>query len=160
MTKEMLKEVKKLWGRELWIVNCPEYCGKLLYLDRGAESSYHRHEKKRETFFCLEGTVGLTIEGKGYMLTPFARPKTVEPGVLHSFTGLTDAVILEVGTHHDDGDVIRLTESKAAKNPRIDCRKLDDCPKVRMVFDKDLLEFQYLEAIEEICHKCDEREPY
>lgn len=134
MSKEDLKEVKKDWGRELVIVNCPKYCGKLLYLDRGAESSCHKHMVKQETFFCLEGTAGLTIEGKVYMLTPFTRPKTILPGRLHSFTGVTDAVILEVGTHHDDRDVIRLTESKAAKNSPIDCRKLNDGPK-RVICD-------------------------
>lgn len=112
--KEVLKEVKKVWGKELWVVNCPEYCGKLLYLDKGAVSSYHRHLKKKETFFALEGHVTLTTEGRDYMLNPYSRPKTIVPGKLHSFSGITKAVILEISTHHDDTDVMRITESKAA----------------------------------------------
>lgn len=112
MTKETLKEVKKAWGRELWIVNCPKYCGKLLYLDEGAESSIHYHKEKQETFYAHSGKVVLNIESKSYMLTPFSRPKTIKPGAKHSFLGITDSVILEVSTHHDDSDVFRITESK------------------------------------------------
>jgi len=107
-----MKEVKKTWGKELWIVNCPEYCGKLLYLDKRAQSSYHYHRQKKETFYCLEGQAALTIEGKDYMLNPFARPKTIQPGMRHSFLGLTDCIILEISTHHDDSDVVRLNESR------------------------------------------------
>ncbi|GAI09553.1 unnamed protein product, partial [marine sediment metagenome] len=71
MTKELMKEVEKVWGNEVWIVNCPLYCGKFLYLDKGAESSYHYHKEKQETFYCLKGQVALTIEGRDYMLNPF-----------------------------------------------------------------------------------------
>lgn len=112
---EVMKEVEKVWGSELWVVNC-EYCGKLLYLDKGAKSSYHRHEIKKETFFCIEGEVALTIEGKEYKLLPLYQPITIKPGQLHSFRGITDATIIEFSTHHDDRDVVRLTESRAAKN--------------------------------------------
>lgn len=113
--KEELKEVKKVWGKELWVVNCPEYCGKLLYLDKGAVSSYHKHLKKKETFFALQGVTALTIEGKDYMLNPYSRPKTIFPGQLHSFVGISDAVILEVSTFDSGEDTVRLTESKAGK---------------------------------------------
>jgi len=37
-----------------------------------------------------------------------------------------------------------------------DCPKLDDCPKIKMVLDKDLLDFQYAEAIRAVCAKCKE----
>jgi len=104
--------VPKVWGEEVIIVNCEKYCGKLLFLEKGAESSYHYHKEKQETFFALNGQVGLTIDGKGYMLNPFARPKTIRSGVKHSFRGLTKAVILEVSTFHSDNDVVRETESK------------------------------------------------
>ena len=113
MIKETMKQVNKAWGRELIIVNCDKYCGKLLYLDKGAESSYHQHINKQETFFCLEGQVALTIEGRDYMLNPYSRPKTIEPERLHSFRGITSAVIIEFSTPHDDSDVYRLTQSKS-----------------------------------------------
>lgn len=111
MTKETLKEVKKAWGKELIIVN-DEYCGKLLYLDKEAQSSYHKHLKKKETFYCLEGQVALTIEGRDYMLNPYSRPKTIKPGQLHGFMGITDAVIIEFSTHDSPEDTYRLTQSK------------------------------------------------
>ena len=111
--KETLHTVEKVWGKEVWIVNNDKYCGKLLYLDKGAECSYHHHEQKQETFYALQGQVALTIEGKGYMLNPFSRPKTIMPGQNHSFMGLSKAVILEISTHHDDEDVVRLEESKS-----------------------------------------------
>ena len=37
-----------------------------------------------------------------------------------------------------------------------DCPKLDDCYKVKMVLDKDLLDFQYAEAIRSVCANCSE----
>ena len=37
-----------------------------------------------------------------------------------------------------------------------ECPKLDDCLKVKMILDKDLLDFQYAEAIRAVCAKCSE----
>lgn len=112
MKKESFKEVEKVWGQEIWLVNRAEYCAKLLILNRNAESSYHAHEKKTETFWPIEGYAVLTVEGKEYTLAPFARPKTIEPGEKHKFRGVTEAIILEVSTTHDDSDVVRFSESK------------------------------------------------
>ena len=154
--KETMEEIKKVWGKELVIANCDEYCGKLLYLDKGAKSSYHYHKQKQETFYCIDGQAALTIEGKDYMLNPFSRPKTIRPGQKHSFMGIANSVIIEISTHHDDSDVVRLTQSEASEF----CPKLDECPKIRMVLDKDMLDFQYSESIREICAKCSEGEVF
>lgn len=104
-----MKVVDKVWGKEYWIVN-DEYCGKFLLLNKGSQSSYHYHNEKKETFYPLRGGVLLTVEGKEIRL---GRAYTIEPLVKHSFKGLTDAVILEISTHHDDKDVVRLCPSKA-----------------------------------------------
>ena len=37
-----------------------------------------------------------------------------------------------------------------------DCPKLDECHKVKVVLDKDLLDFQYAEAIRTVCANCSE----
>ncbi len=37
-----------------------------------------------------------------------------------------------------------------------DCPKLDECPEVKMVLDKDLLGLQYVEAIRTVCASCSE----
>jgi len=112
MRKEPLVTVDKVWGEEIWLVNCPEYCSKLLLLDKGAKSSYHYHKTKKETFHAIEGYAILTIEGKEYMLAPFTRPKTIEPGEKHCFEGITNTIILEVSTYHDEDDVVRLSKSR------------------------------------------------
>ena len=112
MKKEDIKTVDKVWGEEIILVNSHLYCGKLLIGDRGAESSYHYHKKKQETFYAIEGYAVLTIEGKEYLLSPVTRPKTIEPEERHSFRAITEVVILEISSHHDDEDVVRLTESK------------------------------------------------
>lgn len=118
MKKEPRKDVEKVWGEEIWFVNSDKYCGKLLVLDRGATSSYHCHKKKEETFYAIEGYALLTIEGKEYMLAPFAKAKTIKPGEYHKFYGITEAVILEVSTHHDDKDVVRLSESQPGQKSK------------------------------------------
>jgi len=98
----------KKWGREEWIANCKEYCGKLLYINLGGQSSVHYHKNKKETFYCLMGNVIFTVDGQEFDLK---EPITIEPNTPHSFLGINQAVILEVSTHHDEGDVYRLTES-------------------------------------------------
>ena len=113
MIKEDWKRVLKKWGEELWLVNNDKYCGKLLMLKKGAESSYHCHKIKQETFYCLEGAAKLKVEGEDYDLVSSARPKTILPGEFHSFKGYAPTVILEISTHHDDSDVERQTESTA-----------------------------------------------
>jgi len=111
--KENMKEIPKVWGKEVVLVNCPQYCGKFLILNKNAQSSYHYHVTKQETFYCLSGSVALSILDRDYVLTPFSRPKTILPGELHQFRGITKAVLLEISTHHDEEDVVRLTESIA-----------------------------------------------
>lgn len=109
-----MKIVNKVWGKELWLANYPEYCGKALLLDKGATSSYHYHKKKKETFYCVEGIAMLTIEGESFFMeAPCSEPRTISPEQKHKFYGVTDAVILEVSTFHDDNDVIRFSESQA-----------------------------------------------
>lgn len=116
-TKGTMREVKKIWGKEVIVVNNDKYCCKFLYLDKGAESSMHYHKVKQETFYALSGQTGLNIVGKDYMLNTYSRPKTIYPGQEHQFIGLTDnIVILEISTHHDDDDVVRLLASKGG-NP-------------------------------------------
>jgi len=116
MRKEDFKVVEKVWGEEIVLVNCKEYCGKLLVIDKEAESSYHYHKNKQETFYAIEGYVTLIVEGKEYMLAPFTRPKTIEVGEKHRIKAITQAVVLEVSMEHRDNDVVRLTKSKEGGN--------------------------------------------
>jgi len=111
-----MKEVTKIWGKEVWIVN-DEYCGKFLYVKRGAWCSCHKHPIKKETFKVVEGTIELHLENEKFHLDSDSLPVTIEPDTFHRFCGVTDAIILEISTHHDDEDVVRLEESYAADKP-------------------------------------------
>ena len=115
--KEDIKEIPKVWGKEIWLVNCPEYCGKLLVIDKDAMSSWHYHKIKKETFYLLAGIVYLTVEDgdyyKSYYMSPSSRPKTIFPGEKHEFRALTKSIILEISTEHKEEDVVRLNESRA-----------------------------------------------
>jgi D-lyxose ketol-isomerase len=54
--------ISKQWGYEKILVNCVEYCGKiLLLLPNGKASSVHYHRKKKETFHVLEGYVEIEV---------------------------------------------------------------------------------------------------
>ena len=109
-----MKEVEKVWGWEHWIANEPEYCGKLLYISKGASSSLHYHPKKKETFYLLSGEAELELGEDILFHFPYYNyPVTIAPNTLHRFTAAKDSVILEVSTHHNDKDVVRLEESKS-----------------------------------------------
>ena len=48
-----MDKVEKGWGFEQIIHNADGYCGKILNFKKGRKCSYHYHEKKTETFYCL-----------------------------------------------------------------------------------------------------------
>lgn len=102
-----MKIVDKDWGREIWIVNCDKYCGKILELDGGYISSYHCHKIKQETFYCLEGIFILKLEGEEAPMIVGGEPVTIFPGQYHSFRSAVGAKILEISTEHREDDVVR-----------------------------------------------------
>ena len=103
--------VDKLWGREEWLVN-DSYCVKRMFINEGYQCSLHYHEVKDETFYVVEGTVMLNVNGIMHRLEPGDYYR-IKPGVLHRFhaTG-GSAVFIECSTHHDDEDVVRLENSR------------------------------------------------
>ena len=50
-----MKHVDKGWGWERWVVNCEEYCGKLLFFERGKRCSWHYNKLKDEVFYLQSG---------------------------------------------------------------------------------------------------------
>lgn len=108
--------VQKVWGREIILTN-KSYCAKFMVLNAGFRCSLHRHLRKDETFFVLQGIIGVEwgtnpalmhIEYKGP-----GDPLPLLPGTYHRFWQASDdqAIMLEVSSHHDDADVERLEES-------------------------------------------------
>ncbi len=112
---EELKVVPKVWGKEIWIANNDKYCGKLLIINPGYRASLHYHKTKMETFYCLEGRCFLQVEGDTTELYPLIPPITIQPGQKHLFYSDRGATIMEVSTHHDDNDVVRITPSGSIK---------------------------------------------
>lgn len=111
-----IKVVEKVWGRELWLVNEPHYCAKLLEINYGYQCSLHFHPVKNETFIVLRGKVNVEV---GYVECLMQRGQTqlVPAKTPHRFgtSSAFGAVILEISTHHDDSDVVRIEESRKIK---------------------------------------------
>ena len=109
-----LKYVRKVWGRELWLVNNEQYCAKYLYLDPGFACSLHRHPIKNETFVVLRGSCQLEFADSRRPMGVYDSQR-IAAGTWHRFSnpGNQLCIILEVSTHHDDLDVERKEESKS-----------------------------------------------
>ncbi len=107
--------VPKVWGSEIWYVNEPEYCCKVLDINKFASGSLHYHSIKKETFIITRGKIQLEHGDKKEILRTGATI-TLEPQTPHRFTALKDSSILEISTHHDDNDVTRIEKSSDNKS--------------------------------------------
>jgi quercetin dioxygenase-like cupin family protein len=102
--------IEKVWGKEVIIHNSNLYCGKILEFKKDYYSSFHYHTEKTETWFVLSGTLSLQYEGNSRTLTPNSIVH-LPPYTLHQLFALTDSIILEVSTPHNDNDTIRIKPS-------------------------------------------------
>lgn len=113
-------EVKKVWGFEK-IYHNDKYCLKTLHLKKGYCCSLHKHLKKSEGFYVLEGKmlvemvlIDMRLERESFVMLP-GDFLNVPVGTLHCFTGLKDTVFLEASTHDDADDNVRRTISKKVR---------------------------------------------
>ena len=102
--------VNKVWGNEQWIVNSDKYCGKILVLHKQYRCSIHYHKQKDETFYIMNGAVLMELDGEKQVMHP-GESIRVLPGQKHRFTGLSNAMIVEFSTHHEDDDSYRESTS-------------------------------------------------
>ncbi|SRR5581483_6794456 len=107
--------VPKLWGYEKWLENNDKYCCKLLALNKGYQCSLHYHNDKDEMFYISKGHVRLESDGKISHMRE-GDYQRIKPGTKHRFRGIEDSVIIEVSTHHEDSDSIRIEESKKVED--------------------------------------------
>ena len=112
-----VEKVPKLWGCEYVLVNTPKYCLKFLKIIPGFRCSVHAHKKKDETFVGWSGTVQLNIYDDNGTITHWigidpGSQVRIPPNTYHSFQAHNVSWILEVSSHHDDKDVVRLEESR------------------------------------------------
>jgi mannose-6-phosphate isomerase-like protein (cupin superfamily) len=104
--------IEKLWGHEEILADRFNYCLKRLVLKPGFQSSLHYHRIKEESFYIESGICVLELSGES---------ETLQPGDVrhimffqrHRFRAIGGpCLILEVSTHHDDEDVVRLEPSQ------------------------------------------------
>lgn len=82
---------------EYWIANEAQagYCGKYLFVFDGQTCPLHRHRRKHETFLVVKGRVAMTCdEACREMAEGEVLP--VPPGIVHRFTGVGPALLLEL----------------------------------------------------------------
>jgi len=109
-----MKFVPKGWGFEKWIVNCEEYCGKLLYFVKGKKCSWHYHIKKDEVFYIQSGKILLKYSNSDDISE--ATELILERGdrfhvpryLRHQMYALEDTELFEFSTQHFDEDSHRV----------------------------------------------------
>ena len=112
---------------EYWIVNIPEYCGKILVLKNGSTCPAHSHKKKHETFLVWRGKVKMVVDGKELEMKP-GDILVMEQGKVHQFTAIgQDAIIFEFSTQHfeDDSYLIDPSMVKKAVEGAIEIKNYD-----------------------------------
>ena len=109
-----IKHVPKGWGYEKWIVNKPEYCGKLLFFEKGKQCSWHFHEMKDEMFYLQSGKLLVKFgeeediaKAEETVLQP-GDNFYVYPGLKHQMYAIEDSELFEFSTQHFDEDSYRV----------------------------------------------------
>ena len=109
-----IKFVPKGWGYEKWLVNSPEYCGKILFLAKGKKCSWHYHLLKDEVFYIQKGAVELIYslqdnpEVADKIILIEGDKFHVPRGMRHQMFALKDTELFEFSTTHFDSDSIRI----------------------------------------------------
>ena len=111
-----MKYVEKGWGYEKWIVNKSEYCGKLLFFEKGKRCSWHYHKIKDEVFYLQSGK--LIVKYSTADNPELANEILLEPGqnfyvpagLRHQMHALEDSELFEFSTQHFDEDSYRVTK--------------------------------------------------
>lgn len=118
--------VEKGWGFERWFVNKEEYCGKLLFVEKGKQFSLHYHLLKDETFVLQSGSVKLryyldtdlddlakdwetfdNVDCEEIVMKP-GDSCHIPVGMRHTVFGLEDSEVFEFSTQHFDEDSYRI----------------------------------------------------
>ena len=106
--------VPKGWGFEKWIVNCEEYCGKLLYFVKGKRCSWHYHKLKDEVFYIQSGMILLKysddddLENAKSVILQQGDRFHVYRGLRHQMIAMLDTELFEFSTQHFDSDSHRV----------------------------------------------------
>lgn len=111
-----IKYVDKGWGFEHWIVNKEEYCGKLLFFEKGKRCSWHYHKIKDEVFYLQSGKMLIkysdkdSLEGATELILGSGENFYVYPGLRHQMIALENSELFEFSTQHFDSDSYRIVK--------------------------------------------------
>ena len=125
--KTNIEIISKHWGFEKIIYN-QQYCGKLLYIIKGKQTSLHYHNSKDETFYIAKGRVlvyhsselakikEMINADRSEEVFDYLSKITLAPGdslhmppkTVHQIVGLEDTELFEFSTRHLDSDSYRL----------------------------------------------------
>ena len=114
MNSEDITFVPKGWGFEKWIVNCEEYCGKVLYFVKGKRCSWHYHKLKDEVFYVQSGKILIKYSDRDDLNSSHERILErgerfhVYRGLRHQMIALEDTELFEFSTQHFDSDSYRV----------------------------------------------------
>ncbi len=105
--------VPKGWGEEIIIENNEMYCGKILIFQQDCKFSMHYHMNKDETWYVQRGKFvyrWIDTENADMNESILRKGDVVRqrPGQPHQLLALTDGLIFEVSTHHEDSDSYRV----------------------------------------------------
>lgn len=118
--KEMLTSrddrvfVEKGWGYEDWIYNGDDYCGKILFFNKGKKCSFHFHAIKDEVLFVHSGQIVMKyseyddLENAEFVVMKPGMAFHITPGLRHQMIAEEDTIIYEFSTHHEDSDSYRI----------------------------------------------------
>ena len=123
ISNNLLKEVVKPWGKEVWFELNDKYCYKRLYVNQGTRTSYQYHVEKLETNYIIEGEAEVWLENAAGVVEKLQLKQddffTVLPGRKHRIIAKTDVVLQEVSTPEVD-DVVRLEDDSSRPSGRIE----------------------------------------
>ena len=109
-----IKFVPKGWGFEKWIVNCDQYCGKLLYFAKGKKCSWHYHDIKDEVFYVHSGLLKVyycysdNMKDAAVKILGPGDKFHVPVGLRHQMEALADTEMFEFSTQHFESDSYRI----------------------------------------------------
>ena len=105
--------IAKKWGWEDWVYQ-GKYCGKVLFIKAGKQTSYHYHNKKDEVIYVQSGMIDM-IHGKDddeskvkKNLLNQGDAFRIKPGLRHRILAVTDTYLFETSSQHEDDDIVRI----------------------------------------------------
>jgi|TARA_R110002012_G_scaffold295009_2_gene491386 quercetin dioxygenase-like cupin family protein len=115
-TSLQMTYVSKGWGFERWIVNCEQYCGKLLFFEKGKRCSWHFHKIKDEVFYLQSGKMIVKysdeddLENAEELVLNAGDNFHIYTGLRHQMIALEDSELFEFSTQHFDSDSHRIVK--------------------------------------------------